>query len=206
MLFLEAATFEKSLIISANGEDGKPGVVPVPGDCDGPLGITGGGGGGGAGGTVFIRSLNPVIASIGVRGGLGANMLGDANHCHDGGRGSPGRVRIDAPRSDLFVQPVMPPYPIDPYDPVARGPAFIPGSLVTTRPFVELGFYADDGFFYLLSVNGADVGVAVAAAGVGTTTADLLPGHNEVCVGVPADSTMEVPEAWTCRDLVYVPR
>lgn len=155
----------------------------------------GGGGGGGAGGTVLVSTTNGTLMVNAIE--VGGGGAGGPN----GGAGSPGRVRWDAPGGGA---------PSSPASAAKRGPVIAASASRTvntpTHAFMVHG--ERDHAFTVRVVDqdnlSHDGGRGVFDdSGVAPITASLRKGYNKVCVTLDGGSGGTIAER--CTDVAYLP-
>ena len=183
-----------TVALSAGGDISVDGVLAQGGDGAPPNSGGGGGGGGGAGGTVLLQTKNGTLTAPLIR------VAGGAAGSPNGGAGSVGRVRWDAPGDTA-------PGAVD-ATPV-RGPSFVvPNRMFTTAsPQINLKGPGSRGFIVrVIDQENVphDSGVeSFNDAGAVTISPRLSGGHNRICMIL--DGGPQTTIADQCIDVAYLP-
>lgn len=178
-------------LLSANGGNGSGGQGLCPA-----------GGGGGSGGAILVRAALAFVddgqdARVFVDPGVGGGSGNSA-----GGRGAPGRVRLDLP-SDAQTTPafagVTHRY---------RGPVWQPTSpVLTTEAAIELRLFGGVGETVFVDVEGQSRRELAFPqdGGVLQVPVNLSKGASQICARVTNGPHANQPDAANCFDIAYIP-
>jgi hypothetical protein len=175
-------------LLSARGGNGVAGQGLCPA----------GGGGGGSGGAVLVRAA----LAFADEGADTRVDVAPGDPGGNGGRGSPGRVRVDLPGA------VPTPPAFAGVTHVYRGPVWDPTSpVVTTDVSPMLQLFGGGSETVFVDVEGqARLELSIPEDGRLQVQVNLAPGRSEICARVTNGPHANQPDAANCFNIAYIPQ